>query len=219
MINFKNYDHDLYPLRRYVYQQIPMQVFDLINALNNQLDICVRGGLAYILQTKQFDYELKDIDIFAKQSEEQSLLTFLQQIDGTVFVNQNMSQKKVITIFIGKSIYYKVDVLLVDDLRHYSHITVKETDRPLRVSCIEYIWSNKLQKIAEKSLRQHTDEKTLNHYRIVCALTPLIDPVVLAEQGVNEHLVNVACAVLDCLVKENELNTFHRQINQLIKRE
>ena len=214
MLGVSNYDHRNYPLCRFAIDSIPDELRALIDQLNQRFAIGVRGGLAYVFQTGDIAYQLKDIDLFVRGSEEPALLAYLQQLPMStdIFINHSLSGNRVITMFCGKGPFYKIDMLQVASIRHCQRLQAVPFKQPLSVASAAYIWNNRLLKIGERHQRQLDDVKTLNHYRVLRALRPYVTAQSLNLFTITSTRIDAACDILKPLLTVEELQTLRAEL-------
>lgn len=216
---FSQYDDRDYPLKRYTIEDIPLHVLDSIYKINELNLATFRGGVSYILITNSFDYELKDIDMISNECNKEQLIAHLDSADA-VYINKNTLGECVITAF-WKSLneYYKLDVLL--SATPYTYETRKFNGRHITTLSASYIWSNRIVKISEKALRNHNDEKTINHFRVARSISCYLmdNKGEISENDIRMVMsrMNEVRDVLSKLVEVDELSEFMRLQEELIK--
>lgn len=175
MLRYNFYNHTNYPLQRYYYTDIPCSILEVIKKLNKEFELIVRGGLSYILITNDFSYELKDIDLAMKDIESEKIYHSIMNDADEIFFNKNTFGDNMLTLFWKKEEgYYKLDILLVDKMPNYITVEFEIADTKIKVMSAVDLWFNRICKISEKTLRKHSNEKTLNHYKIVMCLAQFL---------------------------------------------
>ena len=112
----KQYNSSNYPLMLFQWNDLPNYIVRVIEELNALNKVIIRGGLAYILLTKDFVYPLKDIDFIADYSSKRDIIKVLQVAD-IIYLNKNRFGDDVITAFWNiKDKYIKLDVLLCKNI-------------------------------------------------------------------------------------------------------
>lgn len=216
---YGQYDSDKYPLKRFLEQEIPSGIRNVLLELSHLKLAVFRGGLAFVFLTNESRYLLKDLDMMAYSSNKNEILGCLQSAD-IVYVNKNTFGDTVITAFWrADDDFYKLDILLCEEMPSLCEKNING-----KVVCIvsaSYIWRNRIEKIAEKKLRKHDDKKTLNHFRVASKLSRyLIESKELIGEEDNSIVrskLPVAKEVLSDLITETELEQFMKLQSELIR--
>lgn len=163
-IKITQYMSQRYPLARYYIQDIPLRIMQCIKTLNDNNIAIIRGGLSYIILTKDNSYMLKDIDLLGKNNSKDLIIENLYNADE-IYVNKNNFNRTVITAFWKRNEdYFKIDVLLSDDTNDCDGIIDKETG--YKTVTHGYLLRARIKKIAQRLERKHSVEKTINHYNV-----------------------------------------------------
>ena len=165
---YGQYDSNEYTLKRFYESQLPKTIRDVMMKLNQNNLAVFRGGLAFVYLLNEREYLLKDLDMIARTQSLKKILEYLVDSD-IVYVNKNTFGDTVITAFWGNiDDYYKLDILLSEEM---PCVYEKIIDgKVLHIVTPSYLWRNRIEKIAEKTIRKHDDKKTLNHYYVANAL-------------------------------------------------
>ena len=91
------------------------------------------------------------------------IVIFFSNYADIVYVNNNYHLNTVITSFwkATDNLYYKIDALVLPKLPTLSQKCWN--GHYLTVVDIISLWQDRIEKISQKKLRNHSDEKTLNH--------------------------------------------------------
>lgn len=207
-IIYGQYDSTNYPLKRYLYNEIPEDIKLLMEYLNNDLAI-FRGGLAYVFLLNKKEYLLKDLDMLAETKNKEIIIKKMSLAD-ILYVNKNSFGKTVLTAFWNRDGYYKLDVLLCDKITNTSLCEYENKSK--KTVSISYLWRNRIEKIAEKEERKHEDKKTLNHYKVSFELSKYLEKnlnlinhndIVIVKSKINKLEL-----VLKSLINENDLEDY-----------
>lgn len=207
---YRQYDSRQYPLKRFYYGEIPSEIEDVLMQLCRSELAVFRGGLAFVYLLNKREYLLKDLDMLALEINMDDILAVLAGAE-IVFVNKNTFGGSVVTAFWkAEKEYYKLDILLCRELPGLCRRVFD--DKAVVAVSASYIWSNRIEKIAEKEIRNHDDGKTLNHYKVARELSAYLvehkDEVYGLDARKVESKLNAARNVLSLLIEENELNHF-----------
>ena len=93
----KQYNSSNYPLMLFQWNDLSNDIVRVIEELNALNKVIIRGGLAYILLTKDFGYPLKDIDFIADYSSKRDIIKVLQVAD-IIYVKIYLVLKEFFTI-------------------------------------------------------------------------------------------------------------------------
>lgn len=217
---YGQYNSSEYPLKRFYMIDIPREIKKILYKLS-WMDLAIfRGGLAFVLLLDVSDYILKDLDMLALDINKDSILEVLDVSADVVYVNKNTFGDSVITAFWkDDKEYFKLDILLCSEL---PSICIKEIDgRKVNVVSASYVWKNRIEKIAEKELRKHDDQKTLNHYKVARELSNYLlgcKKEIFSEDidKVDSKLTDVE-KVLSELITDKDLKDFMQLQIELIK--
>lgn len=159
------YLSDQYPLKKFYIDSIPQHIMQILRSIL-LFNVALRGGVAYALHCNNKKYELKDIDALALKDDANILIKKLSDSADEVFLNHNYAGEDVITAFWKhKEEYYKLDILLVKEI--YNTVYLTWEDMSVKCVPIEFIWYDRIRKIAERNIRNHPPKKTLKHYKVV----------------------------------------------------
>lgn len=212
------YQADKRPLKKFYFKDAPLFLIDVIQRLVQDKICAVRGGVAYVIICNDNTYMLKDIDLLAYSSDVEKIKSALSSADE-VYLNKNTFGTPVLTAFWkDEAEYYKIDVLLVSNLPKLQICYFR--DCCFKVVCASYLWANRISKIAEKKKRNHTAEKTINHYMVAKNLS-----IHLLKEGfvVKKYLIEVEQKrkyiepVLESLVDKEELMNFLKLIDSVME--
>lgn len=217
-IIYEQYDSTRYPLKRFYYREIPDEILDILLQLCQKELAVFRGGFAFVLLLNEIEYLLKDLDMLALDHNLDNLLVALSESEAeNIFVNKNTFGDSVVTAFWkDKNEYYKVDILLCKEL---PDLCKKVVDGNVVVTVsASYIWSNRIEKIAEKEIRNHDEQKTRNHYKVAKALGYYLlehkKDIHKRDFEIVRSRLEDASEVLSLLITKNELNEFiHIQLD------
>jgi len=139
----------------------------------------------------------------------------------SVFVNKNTFGDSVITAFWKtENEYYKLDTLLCRELPSLSKRSFD--GKELIVVSASYIWSNRIEKIAEKEIRNHDDKKTLNHYKVARTISNYLadhkEEVYEIDSKRVESKLEATQTVLSILIEEKDLKEFIKIQLGLVRR-
>lgn len=207
---YGQYDLHRYPLKRFYYEQLPKKINDVLLQLNQAKLAIFRGGLAFVFILNEKQYLLKDLDMFGFENKKESILNVLVNAD-IIFINKNTFGSSVITAFWKSEIeYYKLDILLCSDIPSTCEREVN--GKNVTIVSASYIWKNRIEKIAEKNIRNHDDMKTLNHYRVANSLSKYLlnhkDEISAVDiEMVNSKLSDMK-EVLSAIIHKNDLEKF-----------
>ena len=215
----KQYNSSNYPLMLFQWNDLPNYIVRVIEELNALNKVIIRGGLAYILLTKDFVYPLKDIDFIADYSSKRDIIKVLQVAD-IIYLNKNRFGDDVITAFWNiKDKYIKLDVLLCKNLPcierffyHKEYLVMAPT--PLLL--------NKLNKIIQKTFRNHNDYKTYRHYLVAKNLVKymLENNIFMIDSDVkfivdNQNKIK---SILENIISSEDIELFENSLNILCYR-
>lgn len=161
-IFFSQYDKAAYPLKKFTANEMPDSMKKILRIDEKILNGVVRGGLAYALLTKSFDYVLSDIDLIYPRNSFESVVECYSQSADYVFVNHNTFLDTVVTAFwrSGDN-FYKSDALILEKLP--LTISIEWENHTLKIVDGFFLWCDRLKKISQRVLRGHTEQKTRNH--------------------------------------------------------
>lgn len=154
-----------FPLKKFYIDSIPQHLVQTLRAIL-LFNVALRGGIAYVLHCDRKNYELKDIDALGLEDDVNTLIETLSSTADEVFLNHNYAGENVLTAFWkSQEEYYKLDILFVKKIPN----TVLLAWKDISVKCvpIEFIWCDRIRKIAERNIRNHPPQKTLNHYEVI----------------------------------------------------
>ena len=217
-VTYGQYNDQEYVLTRFHFDEIPMNIMDSIRNLCEKSKCALRGGMAYIYLIKDYSYMLKDIDLLGEKSDIDKILHILGGADH-IFVNKNTFNQDVITAFWkSEEDYYKIDVLLVDDFSFYEIIECNG----FKTVTADYLWKNRLEKIVQKEIRHHSDDKTRNHFYVASNLAEyLVDcdgyKYSVDSLEVKTLLLHIREVLAD-LMNEDDLEKFMALQNKIIQR-
>ena len=161
-IFFSQYDKAAYPLKKFTANEIPDTMKKILCIDENFLNGAVRGGLAYVLFTKSADYVLSDIDLIYPHSSFEPVVEFYSHNADYVFVNHNTFSDTVVTAFWQNGdTFYKADALILEKLPLTN--SIEWENHILKIVDGFFLWCDRLQKISQRFLRGHTEQKTRNH--------------------------------------------------------
>lgn len=168
MIKICNYKSEEYPLHVNTYNQLPDYVTKLLKDGCYQFDIIIRGGLAYVLHSKDFSYPLKDIDLAINKVHRDVVINYFNKEGYVGYLNQNRFGMEVITLFWTVDTYFdKVDILLTEgDLPSVS-MQIPGYSIECNVMSIMPLLKDRLKKIIERIKRGHDIDKTYKHVQVV----------------------------------------------------
>ena len=208
------YGEEKYRLKKYKYDEIPESIICTLKDLSNDLNCLLRGGLAYICISQDKRYILKDLDMLAHRSIMHDISEKLKDAD-IVYLNKNSFGNDVISAFWnGEDDYYKLDVLIVDELPEYEMHYLD--DYEWKTVSTTFLLKNRLDKIAQKEIRHHSAEKTLNHYRVAKALMKFLRHDELLDY--DDCDVRQIENVLQNLMDEIDVCGFIEELKQKTKR-
>lgn len=192
-IVYGQYDSTRYPLAKFKIHKIPENILNVMQDLNQHNLAIYRGGVGYIFLLSEEDYLLKDLDMIALETQAKEVLNKVSVADE-VYINKNSFGQTVITAFWkAGEFYYKLDILM---LRTLPKTIMCEYDKiEIRTVTASYLWSNRISKIAEKNIRNHTDFKTNNHYIVAKKISEYLikNPTKVDIDDIN----NVAKKMID----------------------
>ena len=200
-----------YPLKQYTLSEVPQHISEIVLRLNTEGLAVFRGGVSFVLLTREYNYRLKDIDLLGIESKVPLIINRLASAD-VVYINHNSSGNNVLTAFWRDAgeYYYKLDILLSS-----GWVTCTECEYlGIRVKTLgaSSIWSNRILKISEKVRRMHSDEKTLNHYRVARALSIYLlkhkEEVLVEDLLTTRKNLCMALEVLSGLICASDLECF-----------
>lgn len=212
------YQADKRPLKKFYFKDAPLFLIDAIQRLVQDKICAVRGGVAYVIICNDNTYMLKDIDLLAYSSNVEKIKLALSSADE-VYLNKNTFGNPVLTAFWKvEAEYYKIDVLLVSNLPKLQIRLFRGCC--FKVVCASYLWANRISKITEKKKRNHSDEKTINHYKVAKNLS-----IHLLKEGsvVKKYLMEVKQkrmyieSVLEPLLDKEELVYFLKLIDSVME--
>ncbi len=210
-IFFSQYDKAIYPLKKFTANEIPDTIKKFLCSDESFLNGAVRGGLAYVLLTKSADYVLSDIDLIYPLSSFELVVEYYSHNADYVFVNHNTFLDTVVTAFWqngGK--FYKVDALILEKIP--LTILIEWENHILKIVDGFFLWCDRLQKISQKFLRGHTEQKTRNHILVANRLAEYLHKenafVPSNPQCDLEQLVLAAVKVADEFLTPLEASTF-----------
>lgn len=216
---YGQYDSNEYSLKRFYVSELPDTIHEVMMKLNQDKLAVFRGGLAFVYLLDEKEYLLKDLDMVSSPYDLEKILPYLKDSD-IVYVNKNTFGDSVITAFWNQEDdYYKLDILLSEEM---PSICVKNIGgKELHIVAPSYLWRNRIEKIAEKTIRKHDDKKTLNHYCVASALGQFlnINRIELEEKNVNvvrNKLLDVQ-EVLSKLLSKEELDEFMQLHLELVR--
>ncbi|WP_462410638.1 hypothetical protein [Neobacillus sp. Marseille-QA0830] len=218
MLDHRFYDKHQYPLQRFSYPSIPERMLTVLYKLTDQFEYVVRGGLCYILNTGDVEYPLKDIDLAMDAGDTEAIYSEIWQDADFIYLNQNSFGQDVLTLFFkaGEELFLKIDILLVNKLPHHHSAVFAPLDRTVQIMDPSELWYDRIRKIAEKDLRGHSPDKTLNHYHVVTKLSEYslknknVNAAVLKEIGLGQvkQKLNDSYEVLTDLLHPEQLHAF-----------
>ncbi|PWJ34687.1 hypothetical protein [Fibrobacter succinogenes] len=212
------YQADKRPLKKFYFKDAPLFLINTIQRLMQNRICVVRGGVAYVIICNDNTYMLKDVDLLAYSSNVEKIKSALSSADE-VYLNKNTFGNPVLTAFWKvEAEYYKIDILLVSNLPKLQIRLFRGCY--FKVVCASYLWANRISKIAEKKKRNHTDEKTINHYMVAKNLS-----IHLLKEGlvVKKYLIEVkrkrkyVKSVLESLIDKKELMNFLKLIDSVME--
>ena len=218
MVTYGQYNDQEYILNRFYFHDIPKNILDSIRKLCGETKCALRGGMAYIFLVKDYSYMLKDIDLLGEKSEVEKMLQMLGGADH-IFVNKNTFNQDVITAFWkSEEDYYKLDILLDDDFSLYEIIECND----FKTVTADYLWKNRLEKIVQKEIRRHSNDKTRNHYYVALNLAEYLincDGYKYSVDSIEVKtlLLGVREVLVD-LVNDDDLDKFMNLQNRVIQR-
>lgn len=217
-IIYGQYDQNKYPLKRFYFSELPLEINDVLYKLNQMKLAIFRGGLAFVFLMNANNYLLKDLDMIALDIKKENILDILVVAD-ILYINKNTFGDFVLTAFWkdGKK-YIKLDILLCNKLPSICEKNIN--GKKLSIVSISYIWRNRLEKIAEKNLRKHSDEKTLNHYKVANELSKYLlhhkEEIFKVDIEVVSSKLLILKEVLSNLIVKNDLEDFLKLQIELI---
>lgn len=227
MLVHNYYDKNKYKLAYFEYKSIPECMLKIIEKLNNRFELILRGGISYILITEDYNYPLKDIDLAMKAEETEGIYEEISSDADDVYFNKNTFGDDVITLFWnsgkGPQTYFKIDILLLKKLPKYINIEFSPLCKTVKVMDPADLWYNKLCKIAEKEVRGHNKDKTLNHLKTILAISRYLlknkawNTDLFKEIGIEKlsSKISDSEAVLKELIPSEELVEYSNTINEI----
>lgn len=216
---YGQYDSNEYTLKRFYESELPQTIKDVMMKLNHKNLAVFRGGLAFVYLLDEREYLLKDLDMIARTQSLEKIISYLVDSD-IVYVNKNTFGDSVITAF-WKNIddYYKLDILLSEEM---PHVCEKNIDgEVLHIVTPSYLWRNRIEKIAEKTIRKHDDKKTLNHYHVATSLGQYIykNRIELDEKDVDvvRKKLYAVQEILSKLLPKMEVEEFIKLHSELVR--
>ncbi|GHV38883.1 hypothetical protein FACS1894187_18210 [Synergistales bacterium] len=171
MIFRRQYDNSLYPLSAFSLNDIPQHISRAMSETARLYGAAIRGGVAFALLIGNYYHVLKDLDMIVSTNNYDSIACMLSCVADDVYLNRNYIDEPVITAFWrNHDRFYKLDVLITDNLPKTSIIYSQPFSEGVKTVSAGYLLINKLEKIAEKFSRRHTDKKTLHHYLVAKSL-------------------------------------------------
>lgn len=165
------YDRNAYPLKTFYYHTMPLKMVEALKHLQAHFDVVIRGGLAYVIASEDRLYPLRDIDLALEMKQKEALLLEATSLCDEVYLNKNTFGDDVVTLFwaFGEE-YYKLDILLVETLPTGRPVFIEIFQAEFKIMDLTDIFYNRICKIAEKDLRNYTDEKVMRHFQVVSKL-------------------------------------------------
>ena len=215
----KQYNSSNYPLMLFQWNDLPNYIVSVIEELNALNKVIIRGGLAYILLTKDFGYPLKDIDFIADYSSKRDIIKVLQVAD-IIYLNKNRFGDDVITAFWNiKDKYIKLDVLLCKNLPCIERVFYY---KEYLVMAPTPLLLNKLNKIIQKTFRNHNDYKTYRDYLVAKNLVKymLENNIFMIDSDVkfivdNQNKIK---SILENIISSEDIELFENSLNILCYR-
>lgn len=225
MLTYQLYEKEKYPLLYFDVHEIPIELKVVMDKLHTKFPLVVRGGLAYVLNTSDTTYRLKDIDLAMDVRQKEEIYLEIQSDVDEIFLNKNTFGDDVLTLFwVQENGYYKIDILLVGKLPSAKRLYVKFMEKELYIMDLTTLWYNRICKIAEKVERGYTDEKVMLHYRVVRRLTANF----LEKKHVNkkelqaigklllQQKIEKSLTVLIDYLEEEQLRFYENQLNLIL---
>lgn len=217
-IIYGQYNATEFPLKHFCYREIPEHIGNQLFDLNRNRLAYFRGGLSYIFLTGNEEYQLKDFDMFSLAKNRNAIFDSLNDAD-VIFVNRNTFGETVVTAFWRVSTeFYKLDILLTKELLPLTEVDFK--GRSILTVSVQYIWKNRLEKIAEKKIRNHDDKKTLNHYKVAFDLTDYIirDKIDVSKRDIENIKTRRSEieSTLKLLIASEQLQEFMSRLDEVL---
>lgn len=212
------YNPKNYPLKSYFYEEIPKNIIDIMMDINSNNLAIFRGGLGFIFLLNA-KYLLKDLDMIGLISSKNKILDKLKNAD-IIFVNHNIKNVPLITAFwkTNQENYFKLEILLLDKLPSITNIYYGGSNIK-SVNC-SYIWTDRMIKISEKFLRKHNDEKTINHYKVVCKLSKFLldhkQEIMKCDSNIVKDILPNVVKILTNLITKEDLDYFYNLQSNLL---
>lgn len=218
MIYHRQYQAENYPLQDFKIESIPDQILRSIMELSVGTGALIRGGLCYYLHTHDESYLLKDIDMIGLVSIQEQALNILHKSSKEIYINHNHAMKTVITAFWpNDNKFFKLDLLLLEE--NPGCIEIRRGDKNMMCAPLDYILFDRLSKIAERDIRAHSIQKTLNHYKVVNKITDHMLQSGLFQLKTSKDLfcdlIHRAKAQLIPIIGYDEAEVFEKHLNLL----